>query len=202
MNWKIIEPVALELRSGRVRNSYLIECKCGYRRHIHVSEWPRFLDGTHKANIRAGCRKCNLLDKPTSEKINSGYRYLYNSLKSSCKRIKRDFELSYEEACTLYKGNCAYCGKPPSNTVKVNVEKFGVKYNGIDRIDSSKGYVENNVAPCCYTCNRFKSDLALPDFLEHVENIYCFRVQRLSWKGVEPSGSKLRTSEKKNQMKI
>lgn len=181
MNWKIIKPVALKLKSGRVRNSYLIECKCGLRRHIHLSEWKRLLNGTHKSNIQQGCRKCNIIDKPTDHKTSAAYKLLYANVKSASRRIKREFTLTLDQATVLYQGNCYYCNSAPSNLFRSNnVDKFTLYYNGIDRVDSTKGYTPDNVVPCCCNCNRAKMNLRQDEFFEMISNIYHYRVQRLS----------------------
>lgn len=46
-----------------------------------------------------------------------------------------------------------------------------VMYNGIDRVDSEKGYVVGNCVPCCYEVNRAKSNMTQSDFLELVRQI-------------------------------
>jgi hypothetical protein len=182
MNWKIIKPVALKMQgSGRVRNSYLIECRCGTQRYVRVHEWNRLVDGTHKSNIQQGCRKCNIIDKPTDLKANAAYKLLYVNVKSASRRIKREFTLTLEQATTLYKSNCYYCNSTPANKFKSgNVDKFELYYNGIDRVDSKKGYTEDNVVPCCPKCNRAKLDLKQDEFYTLISNIYHYRVQRLS----------------------
>lgn len=181
LNWKIVEPVQLTLKSGRVRNSYLIECKCGNRRHIHLSEWKRLLTNTHKSHIQAGCRQCSLLSTPIEKQTKAAYKNLYDNLKSSCTRINRVCSLSLEEASTLYQSNCYYCGTAPSNLYKSpNLNQFTLRYSGIDRIDSNKGYTNTNVVSCCFNCNRAKSNLDQREFLELVKKIYSFRVHRLS----------------------
>jgi len=181
MNWKIIEPVALKLKSGRVRNSYLIECKCGIRRYIHLSEWKRLLKGTHKSNIQQGCRKCNLLDISTDQKINSSYKMLYANLRSASKRIKREFNLTLNDAINLYTSNCYYCNSLPSNKYTSNTSsKFQIYYNGIDRVDSKRGYTTDNVVACCRKCNVAKSNMSQDKFYTLISNIYHHRVHRLS----------------------
>ena len=42
---------------------------------------------------------------------------------------------------------------------------------GIDRIDSSIGYVVENCVPCCTLCNRMKSNLSGREFIAHVDRI-------------------------------
>lgn len=181
LNWKIVEPVQLTLKSGRVRNSYLIECKCGNRRYIHLSEWKKLLTGTHKSHIQAGCRQCLLLNTPIEKQKKAAYKNLFNNLKSSCKRINRVCSISLKRAIDLYSSNCYYCNSAPSNVYKSpNLSALNLKYSGIDRIDSTKGYTDKNTVACCFNCNRAKSDLSQQDFLNLIKNIYSFRVHRLS----------------------
>ena len=39
-------------------------------------------------------------------------------------------------------------------------------YNGIDRVDNSKGYTEENCVPCCADIDAMKMDLPKKRFLE------------------------------------
>lgn len=60
---------------------------------------------------------------------------------------------------------CFYCGTSPSNTkITKNTLSDGLKYSGIDRLDSGKDYTEGNVVPCCKICNYAKSNLSLKQF--------------------------------------
>lgn len=69
--------------------------------------------------------------------------------------------------------------------------------NGIDRIDSSKGYTIDNCVSCCPLCNQMKSNIDQNMFLTQIEKIYNFKnVQRLSREGVESSDSKQSGSER------
>jgi 5-methylcytosine-specific restriction endonuclease McrA len=66
---------------------------------------------------------------------------------------------------------CNYCGDELTN-YKKNKDSYGeFKYNGIDRIDSSKGYEIDNVVPCCKNCNTMKWDLDVDDFYKHIKKI-------------------------------
>ena len=46
--------------------------------------------------------------------------------------------------------SCVYCGVTGPN--------------GIDRIDSTKGYEDNNCVPACKHCNYVKGNLSMKDF--------------------------------------
>lgn len=74
---------------------------------------------------------------------------------------------------------CRYCGCAPyqisksSNRTPSCVQAWSTYiYNGIDRIDSSKGYVKGNVVACCGTCNKAKLVMTQPEFLAWVERVY------------------------------
>ena len=47
---------------------------------------------------------------------------------------------------------------------------------GIDRIDSTIGYIYGNITPCCYTCNLMKGILSQEEFFKHLKRIYDFIV--------------------------
>lgn len=47
----------------------------------------------------------------------------------------------------------------------------------MDRVDSKKGYLINNVVACCWNCNKAKASLSQEDFLRLIENIYNNRIK-------------------------
>lgn len=61
------------------------------------------------------------------------------------------------------------------------------KHNGIDRVDSSKGYTLDNCVPCCSKCNYAKHEMSVEEFKEYITNVY----QKLILKGSStiPEGS-------------
>ena len=44
--------------------------------------------------------------------------------------------------------------------------------NGIDRVDSSKGYTLDNCVPCCSICNTMKLNYTLQEFSDHITKVY------------------------------
>lgn len=56
--------------------------------------------------------------------------------------------------------------------IRYNKTNSPILVNGIDRIDSSKGYNKENCVPCCFLCNKMKSNLYYKDFLHHIGKIY------------------------------
>lgn len=61
-------------------------------------------------------------------------------------------------------GDCVYCGKP----------SYEEDLNGIDRIDSSKLYLLDNIQSCCGRCNVGKNNQTEEEWL-----LQCFNVYRL-----------------------
>lgn len=79
-----------------------------------------------------------------------------------------------EDLRNLLKSNCHYCGTEPSNVMHYKQKYFSYYfyYNGLDRVDSKKGYIIGNVVPCCKRCNLAKSDMGYQEFINHIDKIY------------------------------
>lgn len=92
-------------------------------------------------------------------------RYLKKGLTSNLNKF---------EVLELVKASCHYCNEKESNTKQYKQRhfKYTFKYNGIDRIDSKKGYIKGNVVTCCKKCNIAKSDMTYKEFIEHIRKIY------------------------------
>jgi hypothetical protein len=71
------------------------------------------------------------------------------------------FEITEAEYTILKHGSCYLCGSPSTEE----------SLNGIDRVDSNKGYVTNNVRSCCPPCNMMKLDHGLEEFVQHCGKI-------------------------------
>ncbi len=108
---------------------------------------------------------------------------MYRAYTSRSKRKRNAFELSYEQFEKLLLGDCFYCGIEPSSIYKNRGYNKGIVYNGIDRIDSSKGYIKENVVPCCWQCNCAKQSFSVDEFYEWVKRIYKYSVQNQKEKG-------------------
>lgn len=80
-----------------------------------------------------------------------------------------EFDLSRDEFLELIQQNCYLCGAPPCNLRRG--KNKSLKYNGIDRVDNSKGYVSGNVMPCCWKCNQVKAKMNLADLHQHLRKM-------------------------------
>lgn len=105
----------------------------------------------------------------------SKFRQLYSNYRLVAKRRGLVFELSELEFQQITSKACTYCGLKPSQR-KESVESFGPYiYNGIDRVDSSIGYVPDNCVSCCKECNKAKSNRTREAFEAWLARVIAFR---------------------------
>lgn len=137
----------------------------------------------HPSGLKKNIDNC----KKMQEIFNKGWfqytyrKHLYRVYKKSAKIRNLTFDLSFELFNEIITNNCAYCGAAPTipTTQKyMKARQFtsdpDVGFNGIDRVDSNKGYTQENCVPCCIKCNNMKWDYSKQDFLEHIRKIYNF----------------------------
>lgn len=101
----------------------------------------------------------------------SGLTKVFCSYRSGAKNRGIDFKLTKKDIEPIIKSNCYYCGIEASNIHKNEYSKKEYRYSGIDRLDNTKGYLVDNVVPCCIICNKAKRDLDLNDFLNWIERL-------------------------------
>lgn len=104
-----------------------------------------------------------------NDKASKCKRRLLTQYKSSAKKRKKSFSLTQEDIDNLTSANCAYCGSEPSNQLKY----VGVvwRYNGIDRLDSKKGYESGNVVTSCKFCNGLKGRMKWSTWADFINRV-------------------------------
>ena len=98
-------------------------------------------------------------------KLIYGYRY-------GAEKRDLQYDLSEQQMFDLFKGNCYYCDVPPQNEFLRTNAKVPFIYNGIDRINSSLGYIDGNVVSCCKQCNIAKHNYSVAEFRAWAERLY------------------------------
>ena len=86
-----------------------------------------------------------------------------------------EFALTDDEFDRLVAGDCYFCGIPP---MERRMEKNIIIANGVDRLDSSKGYVAENCVSCCKECNLAKLDRSPGEFIAHCRAVIHFAAKR------------------------
>jgi hypothetical protein len=132
---------------------------------------------------------CGCLRRETSKQNGLAAR-TYDPIISSARKVWRtgykDDNLSFEEFYTLSQLPCDYCGSLPSNVLNVGTSKLhnrrevspyqlqsgNFTYNGLDRVDPTKGHTLDNCVPCYAPCNYAKWDYTRDEFIAHIEKMY------------------------------
>lgn len=95
----------------------------------------------------------------------AAFNSLLNTYRQNAKNKEIDWKLSKEDFQALTKGNCFYCGVAPSREWIKPRHNGSYRYNGVDRLDSNKGYELSNVVSCCGTCNLMKNTQSVENFI-------------------------------------
>lgn len=158
-------------------------CRCSCGRKDFVTKGLALRSG----NVwHCGCLRHELLSEAKLGNTNrrlyhqealAGFEALYKGHQRRAERYNRAFELTREDFSFLTKMNCFYCGDEPFQVkeLKHREGQGDYVYNGLDRLDSSKGYTLDNVVPCCGICNRMKRNYRLVPFLWHISKIHNYR---------------------------
>ena len=102
--------------------------------------------------------------KLKSRRPGTAFRRCLDQYKANARHRGLSWELTEEQFRSLTQSPCYYTGEKPSNVKKVRSGEEYV-YNGIDRLDNSKGYVIENCVPCCFEINAMKSDMTVQHFV-------------------------------------
>lgn len=96
----------------------------------------------------------------------SSFNRLVRQYKANAKRRGLSFELTDDEVRTLTTGDCTYCGTAPRQVMSSSDSNGEYVYNGIDRVDPSRGYTAVNCVTACKYCNRAKTNMTEHEWFE------------------------------------
>lgn len=160
-------------KEGGPRDHHLVRCDCGTIRRVQRS---KLLAGTTKS---CGCFRKEAFNQLLDRRLtmnrgtDAAAKNLFQAYERRAERREVPFTLTFEDAKTLYGSNCFYCGATPSSVRKDRSPARGEDfvYNGIDRVDPTKGYELDNVVPACWRCNSAKGSLGFEEFARWVYQI-------------------------------
>jgi len=141
-------------------------CECGNITIVHASALR------NGASQSCGCYFMDRVSLPQGEAALNKLIYTY---KRRARKRDHEWGLSRQEFAQLTSQACYYCGIEPS-TIWDSPETNGTyTYNGIDRVDNTKGYTLDNCVPCCMYCNKAKLDRDVLEFLMWIERVYLYQ---------------------------
>jgi len=164
--------VVIERAENNKQDEVCWRCKCDCGKEKIISR--RSLDTGRSQSC--GCYHKEVISKPPGEaslnKLIGDYKRRAEKSKLEAKKSKIEYTLSDDEFKDLILADCYYCGKEPSQQQSKTRLNGNLIYNGIDRIDNSKGYVQGNVRTCCGKCNLAKKDYTEEEFELWIKAIY------------------------------
>lgn len=167
--WTIMERVY----NGKKPVHHRCVCDCGNERVIAINT---IIQGKSKSCGCVGFHNIkeyiiNVKKQPYNI---AAFEELYNRYLNNAQKRGMVFHLSKEEFGILIKDNCFYCGSEPNtnhNLKRRSEVDNTYLYNGIDRIDNSKGYTVDNAVTCCKKCNLMKHVLTKEEFIIQAKKI-------------------------------
>jgi hypothetical protein len=109
----------------------------------------------------------------------AAFRFLLREYEHQAVDRHLEFHLTPEQFRALTKNPCAYCGVREFSVVNRPELNGPYRYNGVDRVDSLKGYTASNTVSCCSVCNRAKFTRSQKEFVEWLRRAadYCRGLQ-------------------------
>lgn len=147
--------LTVEERVGTRGGSAVWRCKCD------CGEYKDAKAGDLKSGNTRSCG-CLFKFKPGE----AARKKILRTYKHNAKLRGLSFSLTDDEFKSLTNSNCHYCGTEPKTIQRVSKGNGSAVYNGIDRVDNSKGYEINNCVSCCKTCNRAKREMDYKEFID------------------------------------
>ena len=169
----LAEPTYRNIKNGKKKKctNWLCKCDCGKEKiipHSNVASGVIKSCGCKRHTITRGC-----IQKYYKEKYKEPVEnILYKNYLSDCNNSNRIFNISKEQFTDLVNSNCYYCGCKPFLVRYNRTKSVSKALNGIDRVNSSIGYIIENCVPCCIYCNRAKNTMNINEFKNWVILIY------------------------------
>lgn len=133
---------------------WLCRCTCGKTREATTS-------ALREGNVRT-CRSPEC--KTGVPKGEASFHGLLKGYQWQATKRGLEWSLTSERFRELTSQPCHYCGKPPVQVKSPGRCNGPYPYNGVDLRDTTRGYVNGNVVPCCKECNYAKRNLSEVDF--------------------------------------
>lgn len=138
-------------------------------RKMTKKEWAAAYYQRNRKFVDAKNKKYYLKNKAKVLAYTKNYYDTHRSSFNSWKRKNEgrrgiQVDITPEEYRSIISSSCAYCG--------LN------RFIGVDRVDSSIGYLPGNCVACCKYCNYGKYTMSAHEFVEHCARVVEFHVKK------------------------
>jgi hypothetical protein len=178
--------------SCRKHRSVVWKCRCDCGKECDVSR-PCLVFGNTKS---CGCLKKEstkrhmlaLAEKRKLPKGIANFRATLYRYRDWAKKRGFVFELTEEQFMVLTQQDCHYCGIRPQQVARIDqifkgrhiIRNGDFVYNGIDRIDNTKGYTFDNCVTACKICNYAKRAMTAQAFYDWIGRIWKHNSRRIN----------------------
>lgn len=176
--WEVVGTESV--RNHDKRKLISCKCSCGTVRDVKISSLKKSYSRS------CGC-KTGEMHSAKRWRPESPIKYMYSRYKTGNKRRKLE-SLDFNLWLKIASQPCKYCGSHSPNitylharfthATRQNIKTFveinettAPKINGIDRVDSSLGYLPDNCVACCTMCNEMKLDYPLDKWMTQMKKI-------------------------------
>lgn len=135
------------LKSAIGRNNVCVNCRVNPPK---TNEWKNKI-----SKSKSGVPNLKVRKRP--------YEWIFNRLVRTSKNRKLDCTLNFDDFLQLTKTkNCHYCNNlvewTPFGKSWIRGGNNKTTSTNIDRMDNTKGYIQNNCCVCCDFCNKLKGN--------------------------------------------
>jgi hypothetical protein len=177
-NWKVVRIIKkgdLDFPSYMGGYCYECECSCGVKSFFKPSELNR---GVGTQGNREYCREC--AKKSIGKKLWKGYgeisAHLWAVTKQNARKRKLEFLISIEDAWEKFLAQKRLCALSGVCLVFSQIGELGTKTTAsLDRIDSKKGYLLDNIQWIHKDIQRMKSNFDEDYFVGICKSISLFK---------------------------
>lgn len=173
--------VAIRMYEKDTQAKYYWECQCDCGKTHHTSGHALRLGRSNSCGCETGRKKHHDREAVMMKDL------YHHSIKKRSKAVGFQTYITLEEFKEVIVQSCYYCGIPHSKKIEdVRYEKGNKHYitdtvihcNGVDRLDSSKGYIEGNIESCCTICNRAKLTMSKDEFISWIKRLYKVQIKK------------------------
>lgn len=178
----VIEFAGYKLYNKKAKTFWKCLCDCGNEKIITRSSLIT------KSTQSCGCLIREILkerhEKMKLPKGEASCNFVEGTYKRSAKKRNLEWNLTREQFRYFTKQNCHYCGAEPGLE---GIRKFYINtklngnyiYNGIDRVDNTKGYSIQNCVTACRMCNISKNNHSYEDFKKWIQRLIDFNKENI-----------------------